>query len=173
MDMPEATMRELEDVVNYLMDNELYLATAESCTAGLIAAALGAMPGGGQIMESGYVVYSPQEKHRLLGVSHHTIDKFGLTSEEVAREMATGALLDSEANVAVATTGVAGPDPMDDIPPGTVCFSWAFGVEGRREVFTCTKHFPGDRQAVIRQASEFALVGIKTYHGKAKQQALV
>ena len=167
MNIPDPATEELEAVVNYLMEHSLYLATAESCTAGLMAAALGSVPGGGKIMESGYVVYSPQAKHRLLGVSHDTIDQFGLTSEEVAREMATGALLDSEANVAVATTGVAGPEPMGDIEPGTVCFSWAFDVDGKRALFSHTQRFEGDREQVIRQASHFALAGIMTYHGRA------
>lgn len=167
MNIPDAALEELETVVNYLKEHDLYLATAESCTAGLIAAALGAVPGSGQIMESGYVVYSPQAKHRLLGVNYPTIDTFGLTSEAVAREMATGALLDSEANVAVATTGVAGPDPMDDIPPGTVCFAWAFAMHGERATFTRTERFFGDREAVIRQASHYALAGIMTCHARA------
>jgi PncC family amidohydrolase len=167
MNIPDAALEELETIVCYLMENELYLATAESCTAGLIAAALGAVPGGGKIMESGYVVYSPQAKHRLLGVSHKTIDLFGLTSEEVAREMAVGALLDSEANVAVATTGVAGPDPMGDIQPGTVCFSWAFDRGAKEAIFTRTERFFGDREAVIRQAAHYALAGIMTYHRRA------
>jgi nicotinamide-nucleotide amidase len=164
MKLPDKAVEELKAVVQYLMDQSLYLATAESCTAGLIAAALGAVPGGGKIMESGYVVYSPSAKHRLLGVAFETIDKFGLTSEEVAREMAVGALLDSEANVAVATTGVAGPEPMDDIPPGTVCFSWAFTYQGKQAVFTHTEQFTGDREEVIHQAAHHALAGIEVHH---------
>jgi nicotinamide-nucleotide amidase len=164
MKLPNKALEELETVVKYLMDHSLYLATAESCTAGLIAAALGAVPGGGKIMESGYVVYSPTAKHRLLGVSFETIDKYGLTSEEVAREMAVGALLDSEANVAVATTGVAGPEPMGDIQPGTVCFSWAFAHERKQVVFTHTERFTGDREEVIHQAAHYALAGIEAYH---------
>lgn len=164
MKLPNKALEELETVVKYLMDHSLYLATAESCTAGLIAAALGAVPGGGKIMESGYVVYSPAAKHRLLGVSFDTIDAHGLTSEEVAREMAVGALLDSEANVAVATTGVAGPEPMDDIAPGTVCFSWAFTHAHKQAVFTHTEVFTGDREEVIHQAAHHALAGIKAYH---------
>lgn len=166
--MPEAVFKDLEATVAYLLDHKLYLATAESCTAGLIAAALGAVPGGGKVMESGYVVYSPTAKHRLLGVSARTIEQFGLTSEQVSREMALGALRDSEANVAVATTGVAGPDPMDDIPPGTVCFAWAFGVGGRTALFSRTERFSGDRQAVIRQASRHALAALKDLHQRVE-----
>lgn len=164
MDLPEAVVEDLEAMVAYLMANKLYLATAESCTAGLIAAALGSVPGGGKVMESGYVVYSPTAKQRLLGVSLATINQFGLTSEEVAREMAKGALEDSEANVAVATTGVAGPDPMDDIVPGTVCFAWAFTVQGQTRLFSLTHRFKGDRQQVIRQATWHALGELKRFH---------
>lgn len=168
MEMPEAVFEDLEATVAYLHDHKLYLATAESCTAGLIAAALGSVPGGGKVMESGYVVYSPTAKHRLLRVSAETIDRFGLTSEEVSREMARGALHDSEANVAVATTGVAGPEPMDDIPPGTVCFAWAFGIKGKTIVFSRTERFSGDRQAVIRQAACHALAALKDFHQRAQ-----
>ncbi|MCP6134557.1 CinA family protein, partial [Klebsiella pneumoniae] len=68
-------------------------------------------------MESGYVVYSPSAKQRLLGVSEATIERYGLTSEAVAWEMARGALKDSAATVAIATTGVAGPAPQSGIAP--------------------------------------------------------
>jgi nicotinamide-nucleotide amidase len=168
MDLPEAVVEDLEAMVAYLMEHGLYLATAESCTAGLIAAALGSVPGGGKVMESGYVVYSPTAKQRLLNVSAGTIDQFGLTSEQVAREMATGALHDSEANVAVATTGVAGPDPMDDIAPGTVCFAWAFTVAGQTALYSTTQLFDGDRQSVIRQATCHALSELKRFHQQAR-----
>ncbi|WP_263263210.1 CinA family protein [Pseudomonas sp. RIT-PI-S] len=167
MIIPDTAVEALQATVNYLSEHSLYLATAESCTAGLIAAALGSVPGGGKIMESGYVVYSPEAKHRLLGVGEKTIDLFGLTSEEVAREMAAGALHDSEANMAVATTGVAGPEPMDGITPGTVCFAWAFSTGGATALFSRTERFFGDRQEVMRQATCFALRGIAAFHRRA------
>jgi nicotinamide-nucleotide amidase len=170
MKMPQPAVEEVETFVNYLNDHDLYLATAESCTAGLIAAAIGSVSGGGQVMESGYVVYSPQAKHRLLGVSANTIEEFGLTSEEVAREMASGALHDSEANVAVATTGVAGPEPMDDIPPGTVCFAWAFATQRGPRLFSGTERFDGDRQEVIRQASSHALSALREFHQRIQEE---
>lgn len=169
MKMPRPAVENVETFVDYLKEHDLYLATAESCTAGLIAAAIGSVSGGGQVMESGYVVYSPQAKHRLLGVSSNTIEEFGLTSEEVAREMATGALHDSEANVAVATTGVAGPEPMDDIPPGTVCFAWAFATEQGTALFSGTERFDGDREEVIRQASSHALSAVREFHQRMLQ----
>lgn len=170
MKMPQPAVEDVETFVDYLNEHDLYLATAESCTAGLIAAAIGSVSGGGQVMESGYVVYSPQAKHRLLDVSPDTIDTFGLTSEEVAREMASGALHDSEANVAVATTGVAGPEPMDDIPPGTVCFAWAFATKGGAALFSGTERFNGNREEVIRQASSHALSALREFHRRVLQE---
>ena len=113
----------------YLRTHNLVLTTAESCTAGAMVSLLAAVPGTGEVLESGYVVYSPSAKRRLLGVSQQTIERYGLTSEAVAWEMALGALKDSDATVAIASTGVAGPEPQDGIAPGTVCFAWAFAGE--------------------------------------------
>ena len=90
----------------YLKQNHLLLTTAESCTAGAMVALLAGVPGTGEVLESGYVVYSAHAKQRLLGVDPQTIERFGLTSEAVAWEMARGALRDSQASVAIATTGV-------------------------------------------------------------------
>ncbi len=155
---------QIETIVEYFKEHQLLLATAESCTAGNIITLLATCPGSGRYMDAGYVVYSPQAKQRLLAVQQATIDRFGLTSEEVAREMASGALRDSPANVVVATTGVAGPDGMDGIAPGTVCFAWAFGAQGELRMFSCTEHFPGDRMAVLGAASTFALAEIPRLH---------
>lgn len=105
-----------------------------------MVALLAAVPGTGEVLESGYVVYSPSAKKRLLGVSPQTIERYGLTSEAVAWEMALGALKDSDATVAIASTGVAGPQPQDGIAPGTVCFAWAFAGEPLA-VFTRSQRF--------------------------------
>ncbi len=94
-----------------------------------MVALLAAFPGTGEVLESGYVLYSPSAKKRLLGVSAQTIERYGLTSEPVAWEMALGALKDSDANVVIATTGVAGPDPASGVLPGTLGFAWAFAGE--------------------------------------------
>lgn len=79
-------------VVTFLISSRLYLATAESCTGGLIASALAGVPGSGACLDVGFVTYSPSGKAGFLGVSPQTIAEFGLTSEQVAREMAEGAL---------------------------------------------------------------------------------
>lgn len=156
-----------EDTVEYLRQHSLIITTAESCTAGQIVMLLSQVPGSGERIECGYVVYSPQAKQRLLRVSPYTLETFNLTSVEVAREMALGALRDSTANVAVATTGILGPDDMDGIKAGTVCFAWAFQFDGQHFVFTRQQWFPGGRSEVQLHASEFALQQLAQFHRRA------
>lgn len=105
---------------------------------------LSEVEGSGEFIECGYVVYSPEAKQRLLHVNPATIENFNLTSCEVAREMASGALRDSTGNVAVATTGILGPEDMDGIPAGTICFAWAF-LSGEQTVFSREHRFFGTR----------------------------
>lgn len=155
-------MNDVQELVDYLAKHDLKLATAESCTAGKIIDLLGSCPGSGSYLDAGYVVYSPEAKTRLLGVTPETIETYGLTSEEVSSAMAKGALRDSEATVALATTGVAGPEPMGDIPPGTVCFAWGFRINDDIKVYTETRRFEGDRSEVIRDAALYALDRIPT-----------
>jgi PncC family amidohydrolase len=154
-------MENLESATEFFDRNNLTVVTAESCTAGLIAGSLADLPGCGKWFKSGYVTYSPEAKMHILGVNQETIDRFNLTSEEVAREMVQGALRISEANVAVANTGVAGPDKGEgDIPAGTVCFAWAFRTNGNPHVYSETRHFEGDRNAVRKTAAEYAIIRI-------------
>lgn len=143
------------------------IVTAESCTAGMLASMIGDIPGCGQWLECAFVTYSADAKKRCLGVLQKTIDKFGLTSEEVAREMALGALPRSEANLAIATTGVAnGPAPDGKTIPGTVCFSWAFELDNApTAVYTETRIFKGTRNEVRRKASQHAIFRIKHFWG--------
>jgi PncC family amidohydrolase len=154
----------VETVVDYLRQNALRLTTAESCTAGNIITLLAHVPGSGELIESGYVVYSPEAKQRLLGGSAATIQTFNLTSCEVAREMAIGALRDSPASIAVSTTGLLGPEDVDGIPAGTVCFAWAFMVEQQMAVFSRKQRFSGSRDSVLRQASLYALQQLPSFH---------
>ncbi|MBT2298426.1 CinA family protein [Pseudomonas fluorescens] len=154
-------------LVDYLREHGLRLTTAESCTAGKIVTLLAEVPGSGSLIESGYVVYSPEAKQRLLGVNPCTIDTFNLTSREVAEEMALGALRDANANVAVATTGILGPDDMDGIPAGTVCFAWAFDMGGERALFSRQERFFGSRNQVQLWSAEHALVQLRHFHQRA------
>jgi NAD+ synthase len=158
-------MELLDRITAYLIDNELTLATAESCTAGLIVSELARVPGSGQSIDCGLGVYSPQSKNRYLGVSFDTIERQGLTSEAVASEMAAGALNNNDADVALANTGIAGPNPGDDDTPiGTVCFAWAFRQDGDHHHYCETRRFDGTRNEVRLAAAHYALERLPHYH---------
>ncbi|KTD17679.1 CinA family protein [Legionella jordanis] len=151
-------------LLNYLKDNNLVLTTAESCTAGQIIHLLAQCEGSGQCLDAGYVVYSENAKKRLLGVRQETIEQYTLTSEEIAREMVMGALKDSLANVVVSTTGIAGSEPMDGIPPGTICFGWGFKLKNEVAIYSETKRFQGARADILSEAAKYALAQIPHYH---------
>lgn len=155
-------MNAIERVARFMLENKLTLVTAESCTAGLIAAKLADVPGAGQLLDCAFVVYSVEAKRRCLGVPQSTLSSHNLTSEAVALDMALGAARKSHANVAVANTGVT--DAIDDrIPSGTQCYAWVF-KRGRADaspmVYTATRQFSGDRNGIREASAEFALLGI-------------
>ena len=130
------------------------LATAESCTGGLIAAACTELAGSSDWFERGFVSYSNAAKTELLGVPAHVIARHGAVSEPVARAMARGAIAHARAHASVAVTGVAGPGGGSvDKPVGTVWFGWH--VPGVTE--TECRHFDGDRAAVRAQTVAHAL----------------
>jgi nicotinamide-nucleotide amidase len=134
------------------------IATAESCTGGLVAGAITDVAGSSDWFERGFVTYSNDAKREQLGVAQSTLDAHGAVSEAVAAEMANGALRASRADVAVAITGVAGPGGGSEAKPvGMVCFAWV-SRDGalRRE----TRHFPGDRAAVRQASVVHALEGL-------------
>ena len=158
-------MELLEKISEYLKKHELKMATAESCTAGLIVSELARVSGSGQSIDCGLAVYSPEAKNRYLAVSFETIDTYGLTSEATAREMALGALNNNDANVAIANTGIAGPEPHDGIPAGTVCFGWAFRHGQEIYMVVRTKRFSGDRNDVRLAAAHYALEMVPRHHG--------
>ena len=127
------------------------IATAESCTGGLIAGAITDVPGSSAIFDRGFVTYTNAAKQQMLGVLTTTLDAFGAVSEEVAREMADGALARSDAGIAVSVTGIAGPGGGSaQKPEGRVCFGLAvtghathvetveFGARGRDAVRAAT-----------------------------------
>jgi nicotinamide-nucleotide amidase len=103
----------------------LRIATAESCTGGMVAAALTDIPGSSDVFDRGFVTYSNAAKVAMLGVHEATLTAHGAVSEPVAREMAEGALARSEADLAVSTTGIAGPGGSEFKPEGRVCFGLA------------------------------------------------
>lgn len=158
-------MDTVESVAQYLIDNEIRLATAESCTAGLIVAELGRIPGCGTCVVCGLGCYSPEAKQYYLGVEPETIEEHGLTSEETSQAMALGALRNEMVDLAVSNTGVAGPDDQDGIPAGTVCFAWVFRLaDGTTRQFTETVRFHGDRNEVRLEASHYTLQRIPELH---------
>lgn len=136
-------------VADFLLKKQWQLATAESCTGGLIAAACTDLAGSSLWFERGFVSYSNAAKSELLGVEPALIAQHGAVSEAVVRAMAQGALQHSRAQVAVAVTGVAGPSGGSAAKPvGTVWFGWATPAGLHSEV----QHFGGDR-AAVRQAT--------------------
>lgn len=125
------------------------LATAESCTGGMIAAALTDVAGSSDVFERGFVTYSNASKTELLGVRPETLATHGAVSEAVAAEMAAGALDHSRARIAVSVTGIAGPGGSEHKPEGRVCFGLASG----REVLTETRDFGAIGRAEVRTAA--------------------
>jgi nicotinamide-nucleotide amidase len=134
------------------------LVTAESCTAGWVAKALTDVPGSSQWFECGYVCYSDAAKQRDLRVPAATLARFGAVSEPTVREMAEGALRVSGAAVALAVTGIAGPDGgTPDKPVGTVWFCAAARDGGATELIVEARLFAGDRAVVRSRSVEHAL----------------
>jgi nicotinamide-nucleotide amidase len=138
----------------------LKVATAESCTGGLVSAAITDVAGSSGWFDRGFVTYSNDAKVGQLGVRAETIRAHGAVSEATAREMAVGALANSAADLAVAITGVAGPSGgTPEKPIGMVCLAWA--LRGGA-VDAVTVHFEGNRRAVRRAAAAAALEGLVT-----------
>ena len=122
------------------------IALAESCTGGLVAAALTEIPGSSAVFGSGYVTYSNEAKMKMLGVNSDILDTFGAVSIAVAWAMAQGALKKSGADIAVAISGVAGPDGGSDRKPvGTVVFAVAEKVGDPEEMTADRKDFGSDK----------------------------
>jgi nicotinamide-nucleotide amidase len=136
------------------------LVTAESCTGGLIASTITEIPGSSTWFERGFVTYSPLAKQELLDVPNELINTYGLVSEEVAAAMVQGALQHSAGHVALAVTGIAGPDGGTvKQPVGTVCFAWALRTGSPRTLKKC---FQGTRHEIRSAACHDALQGVLT-----------
>ena len=144
-----------EDVIAACKNNNLQLATAESCTGGLIAGCLTAVSGASDVLQYGYVTYTNQAKINLLGVSASVLSEHGAVSEIVSKVMANGALRSGDANFAVSVTGIAGPGGgSDNKPVGLVHIAVA-----RTDYDTLHERnlFEGDRQAIRLQTVAAAL----------------
>ena len=144
----------IEKLSAKLLQSGLRLATAESCTGGWIAKCCTDRAGSSAWFERGFVTYSNEAKHELLGVDAQVLEFAGAVSEAVAMQMASGAVNHSNADLSLAVTGIAGPDGgTDDKPVGTVWFGWS--VDG--SVTTECKRFPGSRDDVRRQTVAHAV----------------
>ena len=144
--LPEATLDEARALLALLESRGLRLATAESCTGGLIAAALTAIPGSSAVVTHGFVTYSNEAKRDLLGVPWGVLEGYGAVSDSVARRMAEGALARSGASLAVSCTGIAGPGGAT---PGKPVGLVHLGLARKGgESLALRRVFPGDRNAV-------------------------
>jgi nicotinamide-nucleotide amidase len=154
-----------EQLAEVLQQHGWMLATAESCTGGMIAATCTDLSGSSNWFERGFVTYSNEAKHEMLGVDSALITEHGAVSEAVAQAMALGAMRRSHAQVTLAVTGVAGPSGGSEVKPvGTVWFAWAtpsdagptLGAE-TAWVKSEVMHFDGDRAAVRAATTQYAL----------------
>jgi nicotinamide-nucleotide amidase len=137
-------------IIHLARDQQIKLATAESCTGGLVAAKLTEQPGSSEIFECGLVTYSNLSKTQLLGVSERSLEQHGAVSEQVAGEMALGALNGCAAQLAVSITGIAGPGGSEFKPEGRVCF----GVAHQTKLLSVeTQEFGSIGRDAVRQAA--------------------
>jgi len=113
-------------ILDLAQAQKVMIATAESCTGGLVSAALTDVAGSSAIFDRGFVTYTNLAKQQMLGVRPDTLARFGAVSEPVALEMAIGALANSSAELAVSITGIAGPGGSGNKPEGRVCFGLAY-----------------------------------------------
>ncbi|GFE50169.1 competence damage-inducible protein A [Roseobacter cerasinus] len=145
-----------EDIIDKARATGKMIATAESCTGGMVAAALTDVAGSSGALDRGFVTYSNAAKIEMLGVAEATLAAHGAVSEEVAMEMARGALLHSQARVAVSITGIAGPGGSEHKPEGRVCF----GITDGSEVATETVEFGALGRDMVRAAARDHALGL-------------
>ena len=152
---PQPDAQLLADLLAACRTRGWMIATAESCTGGLLGAALTDLPGASAIFERGYITYTNTAKQHDLGVPAETLERFGAVSEETARAMATGARRAADADLAVAITGIAGPGGSDHKPEGRVCF--ALATRAGPTVSETVDFGPLGRAAVRAAARDHAL----------------
>lgn len=161
--VPEEHATRIEDLARRVVRDAtaagLTVGTAESCTGGMIAAALTSVPGSSVVLNGGIVSYTNPVKHRQLGVAQKTLDEQGAVSRETACEMARGAQTALSTDLAVSVTGIAGPGGAEPGKPvGTVWIGLACGTEVDARVF----HFEGNRAAIRAQTVEHALTALES-----------
>jgi len=150
----------IEQLAEICIAEKLKIATAESCTGGLVAKLITDLAGSSQWFERGFVTYSNEAKQEMIGVDADLIQQWGAVSEPVARAMAEGVLQHSTANYALSITGIAGPGGgSSEKPVGTVCFAWSYmdKITSTFHTTASTELFLGDRLAVRNQSAVFSL----------------
>ena len=153
-----------EQIGKRMVSEGARLTTAESCTGGWIAKVITDVPGSSGWFEFGYVSYANIAKRVLLGVGDDILLSHGAVSEAAVRAMAQGALEASGADLAVAVSGIAGPDGgVPGKPVGTVWFGWARRRDRNTDLESLVEHFRGDREAVRREAVARALNGLLAF----------
>lgn len=144
-----------EELINLLIEKNLHVTTAESCTGGMVSSTLVGVANASKVFDVAYVTYANDAKIEYLGVNPHTIEKFGVVSEEVTHEMALGAMMEAQADMSLCTSGIAGPTGGTARKPvGMVCFG--IGLKGK--AYTFTEYF-GDigRNNVRQKAVDFVI----------------
>ena len=145
-----------------LISKNMSIAVAESCTGGQLSSSLTSIPGASSYFNCGFITYSNESKIKMLNVDSQTIEIFGAVSEKVAYEMAMGAGQNSQSDLAISVTGIAGPSGgTAEKPVGMVCFG--FYVEG--EVSTTTQFFSGVRSEIVSESIAFALTELTSKIG--------
>ena len=143
-------MNTREKILAYLAERGWQITFAESCTGGLLCASLVDLPSASSVLSESYVTYANEAKVRLVGVAEETLKSYGAVSEQTAAEMAKGAAMRANAQVAVSVSGIAGPTGgTKEKPVGTVCFG--FFIDGTVSTFTC--RFGELGRSEVRQAS--------------------
>lgn len=146
-------MTDVATLLQTCRDAGLRIATAESCTGGMVAVALTDVAGSSDVFERGFVTYTNIAKTELLGVHEATLAAHGAVSEPVARAMAMGALAQSDAQLSVSVTGIAGPGGSDFKPEGRVCFALATFCGDKTDCSTQTVEFGALGRAQVRLAA--------------------
>lgn len=148
-------MKNAEKLVNLLIEKKLHITTAESCTGGMVASRIVDVANASKVFNIAYVTYANEAKEKYLNVDSKTIEKYGVVSEEVTKQMALGALKEANADISIVTSGIAGPTGGTEYKPvGMVCF----GVGIKDNVYTSTKYFGNiGRNKVRSMATEYII----------------
>lgn len=148
-------MENAEKLVNLLIEKKLHITTAESCTGGMVASRIVDVANASKVFNVAYVTYANEAKEKYLNVDSKTIEKYGVVSEEVTKQMALGVLKEANADISIVTSGIAGPTGGTEYKPvGMVCF----GVGIKDNVYTSTKYFGNiGRNKVRSMATEYII----------------